>query len=136
MSSQDHHFLAQTSGIYRLVVDLQHLQFHCVSCNHSIESQWSYYYHMDLRCYGSLRFFCVSTKNTRRNLINSVNFIDITMKSSCKSFFWECLPITKIFPDYYENILQILTELPSCLRELPKAVVPAMTLSLTLWHGV
>ena len=58
------------------------------------------------------------------------------MKSSCKSFFWECLPITKIFPDYYENILQILTELPSCLRELPKAVVPAMTLSLTLWHGV
>ena len=54
------------------------------------------------------------------------------MKSNCKSFLWECVSITKIFPDYYEKVHQILTECPSCLRELVKNVVPAMTFSLTL----
>ena len=58
------------------------------------------------------------------------------MKSSCKNFFWECLSITKMFPDYYEYINQILIERPSCLPELAKEVVSAMTFSLTLWHCV
>ena len=36
------------------------------------------------------------------------------MKSDFRSFLWDVLPITEIFPAYYGKIHQILTEHPSC----------------------
>ena len=36
------------------------------------------------------------------------------MKSNFKSFLWDGLPITEIFPAYYRKTHQILSESPSC----------------------
>ena len=91
----------------------------------------SYYFHVKTEILADFQIYISVT------LIKSVIFIEISMKSNCKSFLWKCLPITtEIFSDYYEKINQIHTERPSCLRELAKEVVPAMTFSLTLWLGL
>ena len=90
---------------------------------------------LDLRCYGSLWFFYVSTKNKKTFNWLCNFYIEISMKLNFKSCLWEFLTTTEIFSDYSKKIYQIFTECQSCLWDMAKKVVSPITFSLTLWHG-